>query len=121
LKEQLEKGMTNHAINSTDSITASQAVDNDAAVREERERLKRLQEQWSEKLREAEVELAVERAKLARQRAELEEQHRGTTGETNTPVAADSNPLGSPSYRGRWLARLGLTDADREPRRVINP
>ena len=33
-----------------------QALNNDAAIREERERLKRLQDEWQEKFRQAEVE-----------------------------------------------------------------
>jgi hypothetical protein len=86
-------------------------LDRDALIHDERENLKRLQAAWEEKLRQAEIDISLERAKLARQRAELEEktqayEHRegaeppGPTGPTAT---------GKPA-RGRWLARLGLKD-----------
>ncbi len=120
LKAELEAcrgGVGAHAV----SAATEQTVGDDPLVREERERLKRLQEQWSEKVREAEVELAVERAKLARQRVELEEQIRAGSEKASTPADVDSSPNAATAYRGRWLARLGLTDADREPRRVIGP
>lgn len=91
-------------------------LDSDAVVREERERLKRLQEEWRDKLRQAEVEIALERAKIARQRAEMESQHHVT--EDAAAKAAESTTPGQSertSMHGRWLARLGLTDADLVP------
>jgi len=85
------------------------AIDDDAVIRKERERLEQLQEQWREKLCQAEVDLSMERAKLARQRAELDE--RGHSPETNEAKAVEQ------PARGRWLARLGLTEADRVRRK----
>ncbi len=79
-----------------------------------------MQEQWRDKVRQAEVELALERAKIARQRAELEEQIRARGGRRAGGAAAaatDMDRLAERSAGGRWLARLGLTDADREPAR----
>jgi len=86
----------------------------EAAVVEERERLRLLQEQWHEKLRTAEIEISTERAKLARERIELEEQRRLL--ETGGP-RPEAKPEAAPaeSHSGtRWLTRLGLTEADRE-------
>jgi hypothetical protein len=97
-----------------------QAFDNDAAIREERERLGRLQAEWREKLRQAEIELSVERAKTARQRAELEEQLRAAKGAASEqPAADDSSAQAAQSLGGRWLAQLGLTAADRQRRRQL--
>jgi len=94
------------------SAAIDQAIDDEAAIQKERERLVQLQEQWREKLSQAEVELSLERAKLARQRAELEQ--RGHSPETNEAAAAEQ--VDRPT-RGRWLARLGLTEADRVRRK----
>lgn len=90
------------------------AADRDPLVREERRRLAELQEQLREKLRQAEIELSVERAKLARWRAELEDRAKIHPPETTANNPAE-NP--DPPSRGRWLARLGLTEADRERRK----
>jgi hypothetical protein len=104
----------------SDSVSVEQAMANDAALRDERQKLQLLQAQWQEKIRQAEVELALERAAIARQRAELEGRD-PPAGEivpdppTTPPPAGE--PAAPPSARGRWLARLGLTDADRQPSR----
>ena len=95
-----------------------QAIDVDVAVREERQRLQQLQEEWREKLRQAEIELSVERASLARQRAELEDRIRPAPGDLpqapGTATATDDAP---PPTRGHWLAKMGLSEADRVRRR----
>ena len=82
--------------------------DNDEIIREERENLKQLQQQWEEKLRKAEIDLSVERAKVARERAELEERLRAAGGR----VDASDETARSGKGGGRWLARLGLKDED---------
>jgi hypothetical protein len=96
-----------------DSAENACVLDADAVVQQERQRLRQLQDELQEKLRLAEIDLSVERAKLARQRAELEEQSRSAEGqsEANPPAAGD---CAQRSPRGRWLAQLGLTEADRE-------
>jgi hypothetical protein len=93
------------------SAAVNEAIDADAAIRQERERLQQLQDQWQEKLRQAEIELAVERATLARQRAELENQLRSAGKEPSPGAAATADDAGP--ARGRWLAKLGLSEADR--------
>jgi len=83
-------------------------LDADEVIRKEREDLAHLKNQWEEKLRHAEVELAQERAKIARQQAEIAEkmraldQHRGS--------GSDEAPAGRKTPSGRWLTRLGLKD-----------
>ncbi|MEN6557612.1 MAG: hypothetical protein ABFC54_05475 [Thermoguttaceae bacterium] len=73
LKRRLGEAERALAGKTSDRELVEQAVNSDAVIREEREQLKRLQAEWREKLRQAEVELALERAKIARQRAEIEE------------------------------------------------
>ncbi|HUT88500.1 MAG TPA: hypothetical protein VMY37_03330, partial [Thermoguttaceae bacterium] len=89
--------------------------DQDAVIREQRDNLKKLQGEWEEKLRQAEVDLSVERAKIARERAGIEEkiramEERGGRRETDPRSASPQAPE-KPS-RGRWLARLGIKGAD---------
>jgi hypothetical protein len=118
LKRQLEEQRGTPRTDDSETTTAQRVIANDAAVREERERLKQLQDQWREKLRQAEIELSLERAKLARQRAELAEQLKAAGIDAPRPPA----PVTSTGHEdrptcGRWLAQLGLTEADKERRR----
>ncbi len=114
-KRQLEE--SSHALKTEAAATDEirQILDADIVVREERERLEQLQAEWQEKLRQAEIDLSVERATLARQRAELESQSRSANGGPSPP----STEQAAPPVRGRWLARLGLTEADRAHRRSL--
>jgi hypothetical protein len=88
-----------------------QVLDQDAIIREERQRLQQLQDECRGKLRQAEIELAMERARLARRDAEIEEklrsgEQRRSSAETEAEALA---PTGRP-VRGRWRTQLGLTD-----------
>ncbi len=87
----------------------------DGAVQQERERLKELQQEWQAKLRQAEIDLSLQRAKLARNRADLEERIRlAECALAGGPAGAGPADRQKRPAHGRWLARLGLTDADRE-------
>jgi chromosome segregation ATPase len=81
-------------------------LDQDAVVQEHREHLQRLQASLEEKLRQAEIDISLERAKLARDRAKLEEQLRAM--EASPPPAPEDTGKGEKPTRGRWLARMGL-------------
>ena len=117
LNERLEELSHSDAVKAPGKASGNRAPAGDSVVREERENLKQLQEQWRDKVRQAEVELALERAKIARQRAELEEQIRAAAAATPAAATTDADRLAERSTGGRWLARLGLTNADREPAR----
>ena len=83
------------------------SLDQDALVPQERETLKQLQDQWREKLRQAEIEISMERARIAREKAELDARCRALA----LPAAAAEDSGGKPTDRpprGQWLARLGL-------------
>ena len=88
----------------------AEMLDTDELVKQEREKLEALQQEWREKLRKAEIDISVERAKIARERAQLEErlqalEQRSISGDAKEPVAEAPK-------RGKWLARLGLKDGE---------
>ncbi|MEN6449997.1 MAG: hypothetical protein ABFC96_05870, partial [Thermoguttaceae bacterium] len=90
-------------------------LDADALVQQERQRLAQLQEEWRDKLRQGEIDLSLQRAKLARERAELEERIRlAECAIAGGPVTSTPADRQKRSSHGRWLARLGLTEADRD-------
>lgn len=90
----------------------AEIVSADEVVRGERERLQQLQLEWEEKLRQAEIELSVQRAKIARERAEIEERQRlfEAHGPSHPANDAGGSVKDAKPQRGRWLARLGLKE-----------
>ncbi len=86
----------------------AQMIDSDELVLAEREKLAAIQKEWEAKLREAEIEMSLERAKLSRERAELEERLRKPDAvkpaSTETSSSADGKPV------RRWLEHLGLRE-----------
>lgn len=81
-----------------------EAIDQDEIIQREREKLKSIQEEWEQKLRQAEIDLSMERAKLARERTELES------------AKAEKQPEEKPD-KGRtrkWLDHLGLREEHKE-------
>ncbi len=110
LRQRLEEHDSNAKIEAERSAAIDQVIDDDAEIRRERERLEQLQEQWRDKMRNAEVEWSVGRAKLARQNAELE--NRAKAGAAETPSDTSAAEKVEQSVGGRWLARLGLAESD---------
>ena len=91
----------------------AEMIDKDEIVQQEREQLAQLKEQWREKLRQAEIEISVERAKMARQRADIEDRQQTLDSSEVRHEAGDKNGSAEAKPgRGRWLARLGLKDLD---------
>ncbi|MEO1525367.1 MAG: hypothetical protein AAFX06_08015 [Planctomycetota bacterium] len=88
-----------------DSVAA--AIEADDVVQEEREKLRQLQAEWEERFRETEIEISLERAKLSRERQEVEtinEQLANEVDELRRQIATgDSTKAGT-----RWMAKLGL-------------
>ena len=58
---------------SSEAVEISEAIDEDTVIQQQRERLAQLEEEWQEKLRTAEMELSLERAKIARETSQLNE------------------------------------------------
>lgn len=115
LKQLLESQTGNLGDVAIGAAAFGEIVDKDELIREERENLKRLQDEWREKLRKAEVEISVERAKIARERVELEEKMRQLELKLAQESPSDTPEESSGKTRtgGRWLARLGLKEDNR--------
>jgi len=89
-------------------------LDADDLLQVEREKLRLLQREWEEKLRIAEIEISLERARISRERLEFETSvHSMPTKQVNAHdneehcQRSEQEPLGKPR---RWLRRLGLRD-----------
>jgi hypothetical protein len=91
-------------------------LDGDELIKQERANLKQMQDQMQEQLKRAEIDISVERAKLARERSELDEKLRNLERElTKMPANKDAGSATDKkksSGGGRWLSRLGLRDGD---------
>jgi chromosome segregation ATPase len=95
------------------AAAVAQLIESDELVQQEREKLRAIQKTWDEKLRQAEIDLSMERAKLARERLQLEEQkHKLEEALQSAHAAAEADGLGKPAdVKGRkWLSRLGLKE-----------
>ena len=93
----------------------AQMFDQDELIQQERQSLKEAKEKLQEQLKAAEIDLSVERAKMAREKQKLEELARQIAVDrekTETKIGGsspDSSDSGKNS-RGKWLQRLGLRD-----------
>ncbi|MCA9193076.1 MAG: hypothetical protein KDB03_14980 [Planctomycetales bacterium] len=88
-------------------------VDNDELVQLERMRLKEIQSEWEEKLRQAEIDLSMERAKLARERSQLETEISEIQSQLNSTSITSGKNQGNGSKTRRWLDHLGLREENK--------
>jgi chromosome segregation ATPase len=106
---ELKSRLAEAAIASPDRNEAvEQLIDADEIIAEHRARIAQLEIEITAKLREAELELSVERAKITRETAHLAElraeidSHRATGGDTHAGPGNLQHP------KRRWLSKLGL-------------
>jgi len=114
LRELLESQANNIGSMAVGAAALGQILDTDAVIQEERKNLAQLQEECREKLRHAEVENSLERAKIARERSQLDEKLRALKQQGIDLAITAENKAPTKPTRGRWLARLGLTDSEDE-------
>ena len=90
----------------------AQAMDDDELVRQERERLQQLQQDWEEKFRQSEIQMSLERAQLSRERQELatKQQELELQVEQFAREAKYTDANGAQPAR-KWLAKLGLNES----------
>lgn len=117
LKQMLEEQSSSLGGVAVGAAAIAGILDENELIQQERENLRQLQAEWQEKLRKAEIDLSVERAKIARDRAELDERLLALQDRNADPdppaVPGDSKAGGSKPGRGRWLSRLGLKDEEK--------
>ncbi|MEL6106079.1 MAG: hypothetical protein AAFU85_08585 [Planctomycetota bacterium] len=83
------------------------AIEADDVIQQEREKLRQLQTEWEERFRETEIEISLERAKLSRERREVESINEQLVSEVEELRRQLSH--GDASKAGtRWMAKLGL-------------
>ena len=102
-----------------ETAEAARVFDQDAIILEERKRLLQMQQEWQDKLRQAEVEISVQRAKIARERSDVDEKLRVLEEQKSTLAAQQSSgemPNANKSQKParRWLTRMGLKDHDKD-------
>lgn len=86
----------------------AQLLDSDELIAQERQKLKDIQREWEDKLRQAEIDLSMERAKLARERIQLETQLEQIKAAAEAPPETPT-VKGQPRTR-KWLEHLGLRE-----------
>jgi chromosome segregation ATPase len=93
-----------------DGVNAN--VDSDAVIQKHRARIAQIEQEMEDKLRETEMQLSLERAKIAREQAQLTE--------LRIELESMRGPNGTVSESGgnapkrRWLSKLGLGDEDKK-------
>jgi DNA repair exonuclease SbcCD ATPase subunit len=97
------------------SLASEKLLDQDSVIQQEREKLRHLQDELQAKLRQAEIEISIERADMARQRMEIEEIMRQFAEDSAAAAGLRSGEPAPDKLPGRrWLARLGLKKQDEE-------
>jgi hypothetical protein len=113
LKQLLNEQSQSVGTMAVGAAALGEILDSDEIIRQQRERLAQLQLEWETKMRQAEIDISMERAKLARERVELDETRRTVDDrmQARTPPSANgADPKAEAPQRGRWLSRLGLRD-----------
>jgi chromosome segregation ATPase len=108
LKEQLATAAGSAAATAAQDHEAatSALLDGDEIIQQHRGRIAQLEQEMTSKLREAELELSVERARIGRQKVELEQLRVDLEAQKNALGSGGTSSPGAP--KRRWLSKLGL-------------
>jgi chromosome segregation ATPase len=107
LEVRLAAGGTRTPVETEQNRQINELVDADEVIAEHRKRHRELELEMQEKLRAAELELSIERAKMARQKAELEElKSELDSKQQQFGLSTDATFAGQP--KRRWRDKLGL-------------
>lgn len=109
--QDLESQGSSNSPSPTDEATAA-ILDVNEVIRSERERLAELEADWEEKLRAAELELSVERAKITRAQAEITKHQQAI--EAFQEIDASHKAAGKEDGKRKWFNKLGLGDDIKE-------
>jgi hypothetical protein len=108
LQELLEQQSGTFGGVAVGAAAIAEMIDADELVREERTRLQELQKEWEAKQRQAEIDVSLERARIARERQELEKKHALLDEQLRESQSRLDVEPDRPKPR-RWLAELGLS------------
>lgn len=113
LSAELEAARNNLVSDDARDEKLNELLDADEVIAGHRQRSQQLERETEEKLRAAELELSVERAKIARQRVELEELRTNLESQRQVLEQTGGNVApGAP--RRRWLSKLGIDGKEKE-------
>jgi len=113
LKQLLEEQSSNIGDVAVGAAAIAGILEDDELIMQERENLAAMQDEWRQKLRIAEVDISMERAKLARGRADLEDRIQDLERQlAQSGSGENTKGKSSSANRGRWLERLGLKSDD---------
>jgi hypothetical protein len=91
----------------------NELLDADEVIAQHRQRTQQLEQEMEGKLRAAELELSVERAKMARQKVELDKLRTNLESQRQLYESTGGVPTpGAP--RRRWLSKLGIDGKEKE-------
>jgi len=105
LQAQLETHVAGEDFEALRAQITAEILSDDQAIQTELARLQQQQQELNDKLREAELEMSVQRATLAREQASLEEKLAQLPADDSAgEVSSTDKP------RRRWLSALGIKD-----------
>ncbi len=113
LHHLLENQAANLGAVAVGAAAVEQLLDQDEIIRQQRETLKRLEAEWHEKLRQAEVELSLQRAALARKQAELDQKLQEVE-QLRTQLAAEQSEPNPKKGAEGWRKLFGLNEGRRK-------
>jgi chromosome segregation ATPase len=114
LKRVLDDQSSNLGSVAVGANAIAEILDQDELILQERENLKRIQEEWQQKLRQAEIDISLERARMARERLDLDEKMQSLQAERDKFLDVSQGAKGEmgTANQRRWWARLGLKEQD---------
>jgi chromosome segregation ATPase len=114
LTAQLENSAPLPAENSgARQLHITELVDADEVIAQHRQQIQQLEREMEEKLRATELEISVERAKIARDKVQLEELR--STLESQRQQYESTGAVAPPGApRRRWLSKLGIEGKEKE-------
>jgi chromosome segregation ATPase len=111
LKRVLDDQSSNLGSVAVGASAIAEMFDQDELILQERENLARIQAEWRDKLRQAEIDISVERARMARERIELDEKLQSLQAEKDKFGDPSKGEASNPNQR-RWWTRLGLKEQE---------
>ncbi|HTU25141.1 MAG TPA: hypothetical protein VMF30_07075 [Pirellulales bacterium] len=112
LRQLLQEQAGNIGSIAVGATAIADMLNQDELIAQERARLAEMQAEWREKLRQAEIDISVQRATIARDRAQIDERladHQSVVDRLKSSAPQSENGA-KPSRR--WLSRLGLKETE---------